>query len=111
MAKKRKLLTPEDVAEDSETIKRYKAERLRRLDHGDLEHYACLVFQSRDQKEEFLAIIKERVPVLYNMYIDGQTFANEYGFEVTQNECPPLKRPFNKKLASMVDAQSLSSKE
>lgn len=111
MAKKKgKPLTAEDVAEDSDTIKRYKAERLRRVDYGDLQFYACLVFQSKEQKEEFLASI-EGVPVLYGMYIDGQTFCDQYGFEVTPNECPPLKRPFNKKLAEMVDADKLSSKE
>jgi hypothetical protein len=109
MPKKKQVehLELNDVLEESETIQRYKAERQRRHDHSDVQFYACLVFQSKDQKDEFLASISEDVPCLYGMYIDGQTFAEHVGLPVTPNECPPLKRPFNKKLAEMVKENEL----
>lgn len=98
-----------DITEDSETIKRFKQERLRRKDACDINFWCCLVFQSFEQKREFLEALSEfEIPTLYEgQYVDGQSMAGALGIEVTPNECPPDKNPFNKRLAELVNVDAL----
>jgi len=73
----------------------------KRLDQDEAEFWLCLVFQSNTQMQEFIAQIPE-VPVLYNSYIDGETFAERVKLPVTPCTKPPIKGravPLGKKIA------------
>lgn len=103
---KRTTMELEDIdPEKAETIARFNQERLRRKDHGCVDFWACLVFQSWEQLQEFLSQVKS--PVLYDVYIDGEEFAKEVGKPVTPNQLPPVKVKLNAKRTAMVKLQDI----
>lgn len=104
-------LTLDDIAEDSKTIERFKQERLRRVDAKDVSFWSAIVFQSLDQKREFLeAISKMKIDSLYEgQYIDGQQLCKKLGIKVTPNQCKPDNNPFSKRLAGMVNTKDLKA--
>ena len=88
----------------SEALKKFiemrKKSQLRGLDKAEQNFYVALVFQSWDQKQEFLKQIPT-VPTLYGMYADGQTFSEAVGISITPNTQPPVNDPLDKKLKAM----------
>jgi len=82
-------------------IKKRQDSSKRGYDKADPNYWVCLVFQSWEQKQEFLFNIED-VPVLYGMYADGQTLASRVGIEVTPNTQKPVMSPLDKKLMAMV---------
>lgn len=94
----------EILEEQSEALKsfieRRKKSKIRGADKAEQAFYVCLVFQSYDQKKEFLAQMAD-IPVLYGMYADGQTFAERVGLPVTPNTQPPIASALDKKLKAM----------
>ena len=94
-------LTAEDASEDSPKLKQFleaRAESKKRfLDKVDANFWVCLVFQSYDQKHEFLGALAD-VPVLYGMYVDGQRLAERIGIPVAPNVQKPFRSPVDQKL-------------
>ena len=82
-------------------IDRRKASQSRGDDKAENNFWICLVFQSWDQKQEFLFAIQE-IPVLYGMYADGQALAAAVGITVTPNTQKTVQSPLDKKLAALV---------
>lgn len=60
---------------------RAKAEEKRRVDATDSEFWVCVVFQNREQKEEFLT--KLGLIADGDKYLDGQRVADAVGVELT----------------------------
>lgn len=54
---------------------RAQAENKRATEAVDPEYWCCLVFQSRRQKEEFLAAVGASLPEYGDKYLDGPSFA------------------------------------
>lgn len=91
----------EQSATLQEFIERRKASQARGNDKAENNFWVCLVFQSYQQKYEFLYAI-QHVPVLYGMYADGQALAESVGITVTPNTQKPVQSPLDKKLAALV---------
>jgi len=98
-------MTDDDTSEDSPDlaafIERRRKSRERAADKQDSSFWLCLVFQSTDQKLEFL----ERFPDLetrYGMYVDGETFADAVGVSVTPNNQNPVASPLDQALSDRV---------
>lgn len=98
-------LKKEDLSEDEKKLKAFIAERekgSRRMeDRYETNFWVCLVFNSWDQKQEFL----RQVPVksLFNgMYVDGESFAEQVGKPVKKNAQKGYKTVVQKRLANMV---------
>jgi hypothetical protein len=112
---RKERLKPEDVAEDKPELakfleKRRQAEKSGK-DRGELSFYVCLVFQSNQQKWDFLDAIGKmkdlegkavQVPVLYGMYADGEELSKLLGIPVTPCPFKPLNYPIRRELAEMV---------
>lgn len=73
-----------EMGEDSEKNKQFldarQQMRERGEDSGDVAFHLDLVFQSYEQKLDFLK--KTGLEALYDMFIDGCEFANKFGIEV-----------------------------
>jgi len=96
--------TKEELIEDNPKLVKFLEEReranVRMQDADDPNFWLCLVFQSWDQKQEFL----ERFPDLvteYGMYVDGEAFAKAVGVPVIPNMQKPLKVSTEKRLEAM----------
>jgi len=93
--------TSEDNPKLAAFIKRREASRARGADKNEVNFWLCLVFQSHGQKLEFLA----RYPGLetkYDMYVDGEAFAEAVGADVTPNEQKPVVSHLDKALSELV---------
>lgn len=103
-------LTWEDVQEDNPTLaafmKRREDAQKRLQDLTDTEFWVMLIFQSEDQKNEFLQSVKG-VPILYESYVDGETFASKLGIKVTPHSGKPFVPMVEKKLKEMVRPEVL----
>ena len=92
-------------------IEARKIARQNMADQGEVNFWVCLVFQSHEQKLEFLREIVD-VPILYGMYVDGQAFADFVGVPVTPNNLKPILSRVNKKLAGMaLDEEEIDGEE
>jgi len=95
----------EDMAEDNTKLKKFiearEKGRERGVDKGEVNFWVCLVFQSWEQKQEFLANLGD-VPTQYGMYADGEMFAAACGKPVTPNTQKPHNVPIDKTLSGMV---------
>ena len=72
------------------------------LDKDEAEFWLCLVFQSNAQLQEFMQHIPE-VPILYNAYVDGESFAEVIGKPVSPVTTPLIRakaHPIGKQLAA-----------
>ena len=69
-------------------------------DKMDIGFYLCLVFQSFEQKWEFLNALKD-VPTLYGSYVDGQTLAKKLGIKVKPNTQKPFHTHVQDKLKDL----------
>lgn len=113
----KKILTEDQVSEDNKAltkvigVKQTNAdkERLRRenalskLKQEDLNQthfYSVIVFQSWQQKMEFLSQIPQ-VQAIDDKFIDGETFAAAVGIQITPNELPPIESALNKKFTDL----------
>lgn len=98
-----------DIDEKSETIERFKRERLKRNDSSCVEFWACLVFQSFEQRNSFLEQLKLNgvTSILYDKYIDGEEFADKHGYVLDKNDLPPEKSNINKKRTAMVNVAKI----
>lgn len=77
----------EPIQERSEALQKFidarEKGRAKFNDAVDVNFWVCLVFQSSEQKKEFLDKIPG-VAVKYGMYADGQQFSSACGIEITQ---------------------------
>lgn len=99
------------LTEQSETLEAFIAARKKSTERGndkaETNFWVCLVFQSWEQKQEFLFAIKD-IPVLYGMYADGQTLAQRLGIRVTPNAQREITSPLDKKLMALVEPSLVS---
>jgi hypothetical protein len=86
-------ITIDDVQEDNPKpqgfIDRRERGRERGKDKSEVNFWVCLVFQSYDQKHEFLAQLPDDVSVKYGMYVDGETLVQALGYDLTPNKQKP----------------------
>lgn len=91
------------VAVDPEKLRLKRENEITRKKSDDLNEtyfYTCIVWQSEEQKLEFLAQIPD-VLAVDDVFIDGETFAAAVGKPVTPGIMPPVDLPLNKKLADL----------
>lgn len=93
------------VLEDSEKLKEFIKRRQQSVERGDdkaeVNFWVCLVFQSWNQKQDFLRQIAG-VCVLYGMYADGEAFAEQVGLPVIPNMQRSIKSMLDRKLEALV---------
>jgi hypothetical protein len=83
----------------SDFQKRAKNEEKVFYEATDSEHWIAICFQSREQKEEFLAAKKwERHG---DKYLDGADVARQEGVKLTPAQPPRKTRPISKKLTDL----------
>ena len=101
----------ESVSEKAETIERFKRERLKRNDTSCVEFWTCLVFQSYEQRNEFISQLKSKgiSNILYDKYVDGEEFAELHGYRIEPNTLPPEKSNMNKNRTAMVNLEKIRS--
>ena len=99
--------TSEDVLEDNPKLQKFiearQKSRERGKDKNELNFWVCLVFQSYDQKHEFLKQLPEGLSVKYGMYVDGEAFAETVGDGVTPNN----QKPHESKLDNTLKERAL----
>ena len=105
----------EDVfQENGEKLQKFldarKKSKERGKDKAEVNFWACLVFQSWQQKQEFLSAISD-IPSLYGMYINGETFADKFCIPITKNEEKPFKNIVDKKLEELTDNEMPDDQE
>lgn len=81
-------------------IEMRKKSQARGIDKAEQNFYVGMVFQSWEQKQEFLRHMPD-VPTLYGMWVDGQTLAQKLNIPITANTQPPILNPLDKKLQEM----------
>ena len=100
-------LTSEDVLEDNPKLQKFiearEKSRERGKDKNELNFWVCLVFQSYDQKHEFLKQLPENLQVKYGMYVDGESLAEAVGLEVNPNS----QKPHESKLDNTLKERAL----
>ena len=100
-------LTIEDVLEDNPKLQKFiearEKSRERGKDKNELNFWVCLVFQSYDQKHEFLKQLPEGLSVKYGMYVDGEAFAEAVGNSITPNS----QKPHESKLDNTLKERAL----
>ena len=93
-----------DAKEDSEKLKNFLEAKQAAWDRGsnlqEVNYWLCLVFQSYDQKVEFLSRLGNP-ETLYRLYADGQTIAQAMGIDITPNHERPQTVVVEKALADM----------
>lgn len=93
------------VEEKSEKLKTLiesrKKSNQRFKDKDEVNFWVNLVFDSYEQKMEFLNAVSE-IPTLYGMFVNGEDFAKRFGIRVTPSDRKPFTLPLNKKLTAMV---------
>ena len=93
-----------DAKEDSEKLKNFLEAKQAAWDRGsnlqEVNYWLCLVFQSYDQKVEFLSRLGNP-ETLYRLYADGQTIAQAMGIDITPNQERPQTVVVEKALADM----------
>ena len=99
--------TSEDVLEDNPKLQKFiearQKSRERGKDKNELNFWVCLVFQSYDQKHEFLKQLPEGLSVKYGMYVDGEAFAEAVGNSITPNS----QKPHESKLDNTLKERAL----
>ena len=102
--KEKEKPTLADMAEDNPKLAKFIAarevSRARGADKGEVNFWVCLVFQSWDQKQEFLKQVPD-VPTRYGMYADGEAFSAAVGKPVTPSTQKPVKVPLDAALSEM----------
>ena len=100
-------LTSNDVLEDNPKLQKFiearEKSRERGKDKNELNFWVCLVFQSYDQKHEFLKQLPEGLSVKYGMYVDGEAFAEAVGNSITPNN----QKPHESKLDNTLKERAL----
>lgn len=98
-------ITSADMAEDNPKLKafieRREASRERGKDKSEVNFWLCMVFQSYEQKMEFLNRF-EGLETKYGMYVDGEVIAERIGKPLTPNTQKPILVPEDKTLSGMV---------
>lgn len=78
-----------DISEDNPKLAKFiekrEKSRMRGKDIGELNFWLCLIFQSYEQKIEFLSKIAD-LETKYGMYVDGEVFAAKFGIDIKHNE-------------------------
>lgn len=102
---KKEKLTLSDIAEDNPKLAKFieqrEKSRARGKDKNELNFWVCLIFQSYDQKIEFLNSLPD-LQVKYGMYVDGEAFAEATGIRITPNTQKPFQSPLDKNLIERV---------
>lgn len=97
----KKRLTKNDIAEDKPELEAFIAARKKAKERGkdkvETNFWLCLVFQSYDQKMEFLKQFPTMTPK-YALYIDGELFAKTIGVDLSLNIQSPIQSRLEKEL-------------
>ncbi|MHB8397319.1 MAG: ParB N-terminal domain-containing protein [Candidatus Limnocylindrales bacterium] len=98
-------LTMERCDEDNPKLAAFIARRAQARaegkDKAETNFWVCVVFDSFEQKDEFLRAIPE-VPSVYKQYVDGRAFAKRCGVTLEPRESPVLHSPLDRGLVAMV---------
>lgn len=93
------FLKPKEIDPEKQRFNREnELAKKKQNDQNDAHFYVCVVFQSWDQKVEFLDQIPE-VLAVDDIFIDGETFAKAVGKPVTHNQLPPFDTRVSGKLS------------
>jgi hypothetical protein len=94
-----------DISEDNPKllnfIEQREKSRAQGKDKTERNFWICVVFQSYDQKIEFLSNLND-LETKYGMYIDGEEFSDKIGVKIQKNEIKPSIPKIEKKLSDMV---------
>lgn len=105
-AKNKEQLTLLDVSEENPALKKFIAmralSRARGDDKAEMHCLVCLVFQTRAQREAFVAALPD-VAIMHHMYADGVAFCRRFGIEIPAAEL----RPFQSSMDAALAAQTL----
>ena len=97
-------LVEDDVSEDNSKLEKFLEAKQHATERGkdilESNFWLCLVFQSYEQKIEFLSKIGDP-ETRYRIYADGQTIAKALGVEITPNTQKPLIVRTEKKLEEL----------
>ncbi len=84
------------VSEKDEGLRKFiearEKSRLMGQFKSEVNFWVCLIFQSYDEKKEFLKLFSED-EVLYGMYADGRAFAEKCGIELSKTLDKKIKIP------------------
>jgi hypothetical protein len=95
---KKEKLTMADISEDNPKLAKFieqrEKSRARGKDKNELNFWVCLIFQSYDQKAEFIKSLPEGMEIKYGKYVDGEALADTLHLAITIN----MQKPFTSKL-------------
>lgn len=94
-----KLAESNDKLRQAQEVKKQKDKM---SDHTEIHTYLVITFQSRTQKLEFM----ERIPDVHcidEVFIDGETFAQSVGIEITPNQIPVIKAPVSERFRKLTE--------
>jgi hypothetical protein len=104
---KKEKLTMTDIAEDNPNLAKFieqrEKSRERGKDKNELNFWICLIFQSYDQKTEFIKHLPEGTEIKYEKYVDGEALADALNISVTKN----TQKPFTSKVESGLAERTL----
>jgi len=100
-----------DIGEDNEKLAKFIAareiSRVQGQDINEVNFWVCLIFQSREQKQEFLRQIPE-ISCLYGMYANGERFAQRFNIPVSPAKVQrKILQKIDKKLLDMVQNDTI----
>lgn len=93
------LMRANDLARQRKEVEKQKAKA---KDHAEIHTYLAIVFQSREQKLEFMKNFPS-VLCVDEVFIDGESFSAAVGFPVTPNELPVTKTPVSARLKKLAE--------
>jgi hypothetical protein len=97
-------ITP--IGEKDEKLKKFISEReksrARGKDKNEVNFWVCLVFQSFEQKKQFLEKTSS-VPCLYGQYINGEKFAEYFNIQIEKNKKTQFENIVDKKLCELTN--------
>lgn len=85
-----------------------KAEQATRDDVGDSDFFACIVFQSKKQRDEFLRKVGWQRLLEERQFIDGLLLARHLGVSIEEPTPKPLRHRSNRKLLELAENGPLS---
>lgn len=99
--------TLEEAQEDNPKIKEYletkRKAAARSKDADDYSFYVCIVFQTEEQKKQFLADDRVKdVDKKYGLYLNGEDFADVFKIKISTNEQKPRVQRTEKNLSNLV---------
>lgn len=94
-----------ELAESNDKLRQaqeVKKQKDKMSDHTEIHTYLVITFQSRAQKLEFMEKIPD-VHCIDEVFIDGETFAQSVGIEITPNQIPVIKAPVSERFRKLTE--------